>query len=188
VGYEGNYGVRGRQLCNVNGVACVASPTQSNTGKQLNDYAFSVTGAYKFSIVQIGAVYERLKYDNGGLAGGDITRNFWGASLTGNVGPGQMYFFYGQANNGAGSAPNGARVGGLVVGPDTRATQYSVSYTYPLSKRTLTYVGYNRINNRNNAAYNFNINPYNPVSGTDSSYNTPGGKPGGLVFGMVHFF
>jgi predicted porin len=186
VGYEGNYGVRGRQV--VLAPPATAPAGTSNTGKQLNDYAFSVTGAYSFSIVRIGAVYERLKYDNGGLLGGDITRNFWGASLTGNVGPGQMYFFYGQANNGAGSAPNGARVGGLVVGPDTRATQYSVSYTYPLSKRTLTYVGYNRINNRSNAAYNFNINPYNPVSSSDSSYNTPGGKPGGLVFGMVHFF
>ena len=186
IGYEGNYGVRGRQL--VVAPPSTAPAGTSNTGKQLNDYAFSVAGAYSFNVVRIGAVYERLKYDNGGLLGGNLTRNFWGASLTGNLGPGQLYGFYGQANNGAGSAPTGARVGGLVVGPDSRATQYEVSYTYPLSKRTLTYVGYNRINNRTNAAYNFNINPYNPVSATDSSYNTPGGKPGGLVFGMVHFF
>ena len=63
-----------------------------------------------------------------------------------------------------------------------------MSYTYPLSKRTLLYTGYNKIANKNNAAYNFNINPYNPVSSTDQSYATPGGKPAGLVFGMVHFF
>jgi len=75
----------------------------------------------------------------------------------------------------------------MVKGPNSRATQYEVSYTYPFSKRTLTYVGYNRINNRDNAAYNFNINPYNPTA-NDASYNTPGGKPGGLVFGLVHFF
>jgi predicted porin len=186
VGYEGNYGVRGRQAV----PPCVSPPltTGCPTGKQLNDYAFSVAGAYKFSIVQLGAVYERLKYDYQGVAGGDITRNFFGLSLTGNVGPGQMYVYYGQANNGAGSAPNGARVAGLVKGPDTRAVQWEVSYTYPLSKRTLTYVGYNKIGNDHNAAYNFNINPYNPVSSSDSSYATPGGKPGGLVFGMVHFF
>jgi predicted porin len=178
VGYEGNYGVRGRALPPVGGAP--------GSGKQLNDYAFSVTGAYSFSIVRVGAVYERLKYD--AVTTGNLTRNFWGISLTGNLGPGQLYLFYGQANNGAGSAPTGSRVAGLVVGPDTRATQYEISYTYPLSKRTLLYTGYNRINNRQNAAYNFNINPYNPVSGSDSSEATPGAKPGGLVFGMVHFF
>ena len=194
VGYEGNYGVRGRQVCSTILLGVLVPCTSpalvgtSTTGKALNDYAFSVAGAYKFSVVQVGAVYELLKYDNGGLAGGELKRNFWGLSLTGNVGPGQLYAFYGQANNGTGSSPKGTRVAGLVNGENTRATQYEVSYTYPLSKRTLTYLGYNRINNRDNAAYNFNINPYNPVSSSDSSYNTPGGKPGGLVFGMVHFF
>jgi len=178
VGYEGNYGVRGRAL------PCTGCAPGS--GKQLNDYAFSVAGAYSFSIVRIGAVYERLKYD--AVTSGDLTRNFWGVSLTGNLGPGQAYVFYGQANNGAGSAPTGSRVAGLVVGPDTRAVQWELSYTYPLSKRTLLYTGFNKIANKNNAAYNFNINPYNPVSSSDSSYATPGGKPAGLVFGMVHFF
>src|SRR5437660_2579777 len=55
VGYEGNYGVRGRAL------PCTGCAPGS--GSQLNDYAFSVAGAYSFSIVRIGAVYERLKYD-----------------------------------------------------------------------------------------------------------------------------
>ena len=73
-------------------------------------------------------------------------------------------------------------------GSDTRAVQWEISYTYPLSKRSLLYTGYVKIANDNNAAYNFNINPYNPVSSTDMSYNTPGGKPGGFVLGMVHFF
>ena len=60
-----------------------------------------MAGAWSFSIVRIGAVYERLKYDNGGIAGGDLKRNMWGVSLTGNLGPGQAYAYYGQANNGA---------------------------------------------------------------------------------------
>ena len=131
-------------------------------------------------------MYELLKYD--ATTGGDLKRNFWGVSLTGNLGPGQMYVFYGKANNGTGSAIDGSRVAGLVKGENTSASQWEISYTYPLSKRTLTYVGYNKIANKSGAAYNFNINPYNPVSGTDSSYATPGGDPGGLVFGLVHFF
>ena len=52
----------------------------------------------------------------------------------------------------------------------------------------LLYTGFVKIANNNAAAYNFNINPYNPVSSSDSSYATPGGRPAGLVFGMVHFF
>src|SRR5436190_8869370 len=178
VGYEGNYGVRGRA------VPCVGCAPGS--GSQLNDYAFSVAGAYSFSIVRIGAVYELLKYD--AATGGDLKRNFWGVSLTGNLGPGQAYLFYGKANNGTGSAIDGSRVGGLVKGENTSASQWEISYTYPLSKRTLTYVGYNKIANKSGAAYNFNISPYNPVSSSDSSYATPGGDPGGLVFGLVHFF
>lgn len=185
VGYEGNYGVRGRQA------VVVISPTPTGTsltGKQLNDYAFSVAGAYTFGSVKVAGVYERLKYDSALVSGGDLTRNFFGVSLTGNLGPGQAYAFYGQANNGGGSAANGYRVGGLVKGDNTRAVQWELSYTYPLSKRSLLYTGYVKIANKDNAAYNFNINPYNPVSSTDSSYATPGGKPGGFVFGMVHFF
>jgi predicted porin len=181
----GNWGVRGRQ--NV----LLISPTPagtSTTGDQLNDYAFSVAGSYSFTILRVGAVYERLKYDSPLATGGDLTRNMWGASLTGNIGPGQAYAFYGWAGNVSGSATDGARVAGMVKGPDSKANQWEISYTYPLSKRTLMYAGYVRIGNENNAAYNFNINPYNPVSSTDSSYATPGGKPQGLVLGLVHFF
>ena len=180
VGYEGHYGSRGR--------AAPAAGAAPGTGGQLNDYAFSVAGAYSFSIARIGAVYERLKYDNALNTGGDLTRNFWGVSVTGNLGPGQAYFFYGQANNGSCSVAVCARVGGLNAGDNTKAAQWELSYTYPLSKRTLTYVGYNKIANKQAAQYNFNINSYNPVSASDAAYNTPGGKPGGLVFGMVHFF
>ncbi len=183
IGYEGHYGSRGRAAPSLTDCG---GPCAPGTGSQLNDYAFSVAGAYSFSIVRIGGVYERLKYD--ALTGGDITRNFWGVSLTGNIGPGQAYFFYGKANDGAGSAIDGSRAGGLVKGANSSAQQWEVTYTYPLSKRTLTYVGYNKIVNKSAAGYNFNINAYNPISTTDLTYATPGGDPGGLVFGMVHFF
>ena len=185
----GNWGVRGKQAiapsCSVTAV-----PSGSSCfGSDLNDYAFSVAGAWSFTILRVGAVYERLKYDSPLSTGGDLTRNFWGVSLTGNLGPGQAYAFYGQANNVGGGATNGARVLGMVKADDgTRATQWELSYTYPLSKRTLLYTGYVKIANDDHAQYNFNINPYNPVSTTDFAYATPGGKPAGFVLGMVHFF
>ena len=141
-----------------------------------SDNAFSLAGGYDFGMFRLGAVYERLKYEQ---AVGDIKRNFWGLGATVNLGPGQLYAFYGDAAKGTGSAADGSRVAGLAKGAATDSQEYTVSYTYPLSKRTLTYAGFVKINNRANASYTFNINPYTTAVG---------GKPGGAVFGMVHFF
>jgi len=140
------------------------------------DTGLSVSGGYDFGPVRVGAVYERLKYEQ---QVGDIKRDFWGVSATVPAGPGQFYAFYGKANDGKGSAPDGSRVAGLAKGADTGSQQYEVSYTYPLSKRTLTYAGFVKIRNDANASYTFNINPYTTAVG---------GKPGGLVLGAVHFF
>ncbi len=75
-----------------------------------------------------------------------------------------------------------SRVAGLAKGPNTGATQWEVSYSYDLSKRTRVYTGYVKINNDSNASYNFNINI--PVT----QHWSAGGKPGGFVMGMYHNF
>ncbi|MEO5764625.1 MAG: porin [Casimicrobiaceae bacterium] len=158
-------------------------------GPTLDDWAFSVTGAYNFGVVRIAGIYERLNYDV--LAGGDLKRNFWGVSATAPIGPGALYAFYGAADDGKGSAADGQRVGGLTRGSDTGSQQWEISYTYPLSKRTQVYAGYVKIQNDSRAAYSFNINGYsiNTTCVTDSVCPNGGnGKPGGLVLGMIHLF
>ena len=151
-------------------------------GAGLSDTDWTVTGAYDFGTIMQGfglrlaLVYERTKYDT---PTGDLKRDFWGVSGTIPVGGGKVYLFYGRAGEGKGNSAVGTAVGGLVKGPDTKSDQYEVSYSYSLSPRTLLYTGYVKINNEANARYSFNINPY-PIA--------PGGKPGGLVFGIVHFF
>jgi predicted porin len=140
------------------------------------DQAFSISGAWNFGIARLAGVYENKKYEQ---TNGDLKNDVWGVTLTGNLGPGQGYLAYIAVNDGKGSAPAGTRVGNAGIGPDTGAAQYVVSYTYPLSKRTLTYAGYVKIVNQTNANYTFNINPYAVANG---------GDPGGLVAGMVHFF
>jgi len=146
----------------------------------LTDRAFSVAGSYNFGVAKPTLVYDRLDYDT---PSGNLKRNFYGAGVTVPLGPGELYAFYGRAEDGKGGAANGTRVGsatgGVTKGPNTSADQWSVSYTYPLSKRTLTYVGYMRINNDANANYSFNINPYAVVNG---------GNPSGFVGGFVHLF
>ena len=147
------------------------------------DQAFSVAGAYNFGIARVGAVYERLDYDT---PTGDLKRDLYGGSVTANLGPGQMYFAWIHGNDGKGSSADGTQVGGLVKGGDSSSDEVVISYTYPLSKRTLTYIGYVTILNDNNARYTFNINPVNQSAVTGGLSGQ--GKPQGLVGGVVHFF
>lgn len=139
-----------------------------------SDQAFSVAGNWNFGIVKVGGVWERLDYD---VTGGSLKRDFWGLSATAPVGPGEVYAFWGTANDGKG--PTGASVGQLNAGSNTGADQWEVSYTYALSKRTLSYFGFVQTRNDSRAAYNFNINPYQVVNGANAS---------GFVMGLVHFF
>jgi predicted porin len=146
------------------------------------DQALSVAAAYDFGTLvgsvglRAGAVYERLRYDT---PTGDLIRDFWGISATVPVGGGSIYAFWGRANNGKGAAVDGTTIGGLTKGADSASEQWELSYSYPLSLRTLLYTGYVRLNNRSNAGYSFNINDYSVATGS---------KPTGIVFGMAHFF
>ena len=145
-------------------------------GAALSDNAFSVAANWNFGVAKIGGVFEQLDYDT---PTGSLKRNFWGVSATVPIGPGELYAIYSQAGDGTGGAVNGTTVGQLTKGGGTGAQNWSISYTYALSKRTLTYAGFVQTANDSKAAYNFNINPYAVV---------PGANANGLVLGMVHFF
>ena len=148
---------------------------QKLRGASLNDYALSVAANWNFGPVKIGGVWERLDYDV--LNNSDLTRNFYAISATVPIGPGELYGFFGTARNGSG--PTGAKVGQVSAGSNTGADQWEISYTYALSKRSLLYAGFVQTRNDDNAAYNFNINPYAVVNGANAN---------GFVVGMVHFF
>ena len=146
------------------------------------DNALSITAGYDFGTiassvgVRVAGVYERLRYDT---PSGDLTRDFYGLSGTLTVGDGNFYAFWGKAADGKGSAIDGTTIGALVKGPETSSQQWELSYSYSLSLRTMLYAGWVKIDNRANAAYTFNINPY-PVA--------PGARPSGIVLGIAHFF
>ncbi|HEY2864908.1 MAG TPA: porin [Casimicrobiaceae bacterium] len=146
------------------------------------DNALSITGGYDFGTLvsnvglRVAGVYERLNYDT---PTGSLIRDFYGLSSTLAVGDGTFYAFWGKAANGKGSAVEGTTIGALIKGPETASEQWELSYSYSLSLRTMVYAGWVKIDNRANAAYTFNINPY-PVA--------PGARPSGIVFGIAHFF
>jgi predicted porin len=161
------------------------------TNPHLTDQGISAGFSYNFGVVKLGLAYEGLKYDV--PAGGDVKRNFWAVSGIFNLGPGQMYAMYGKGNDGSGSAADGSRVGAVTKGSDTGAQTWQVTYTYPLSKRTLIYGGYIMIDNDSYANYNFGNNSV-PGLCTPSSAAAAAAtcgtaaKPQGAGIGMVHFF
>jgi predicted porin len=146
-------------------------------GVGLTDSAFSIAGGWQFSGWKIVGVWERLSYDV--TTSTDLDRDFWSIGTTINIGPGQMYASYGQADDGKGSAATGARVGNVIKGNDTGAYMWTVSYTYPLSKRTLLYTAYVKVGNDSNGVYNYSNGPAGVTSGAN---------PGGFAMGMVNFF
>jgi len=156
-------------------VALVWEHNQKLRAAQLDDDAVSIAASYNFGVVEIGGVYERLDYDT---ATGNLKRDYWGIRATAPIGPGTLYAFYGHAGDGKGGAANGTTIGNLVKGGGTGADQWSVSYTYPLSKRTITYVGYHRTENDSRVNY--------PLSGGPAVVN--GGNPSGFIVGLVHNF
>ena len=158
---------------------------------RLQDEGLSIAASWNFGVVKVGGVFEQLKYD-AAVGGGDFKRNFWGASLTWNLGPGQLYAMYGNAGNGTGSALDYQQVGAVRKGSNTGAQQWEVSYTYALSKRTLLQAGYVQIANRSNGAYNFGVNAISgtclQTSGVAEAACGSSAKPQGIMTGIVHFF
>ncbi len=179
-----NAGVLSAGLYYNNGPIQIGTAYEMNEdvrGANLDDHSWSIAAGYNFGFIRPSVVYETTKYDT---PTGDLKRDMWGVGLTVPMGPGTWYAFYGHAADGKGGAADGTRIGGLAKGADTSSDQWELSYTYPLSKRTLMYAGYVKLQNECNASYTFNINAYavgRPAGGCF-------GKPEGWIAGMVHFF
>ncbi len=155
-------------------------------GAGLNDQGLSVAGSYNFGVAKVGLVFEQLKYDVTTTT--EVKRSFWAISGIFNVGPGQLYAEYGHANDGTGSAADGSRVGAVTKGTGTGANTWQLTYTYPLSKRTLVYGGYIMIDNDKNANYNFGNNSVPGLCTGNGAACGDAARPQGAGIGMVHFF
>ncbi len=127
-----------------------------------NDDGMKVGVSYQFPTTTIALVYERLHYRT---ATGDLTRNSYYTSLVQKLGPGSLKLGFTFASNGAGNATE--TIGSFRSGAETGATQITLGYDYPLSKRTSIYTYYSRINNKRNAVYDFAINGLGVKAGAD---------------------
>ncbi len=140
-----------------------------------NDDALKLGIAYQlFQGTRISAVYEHLHYRTDT---GDLQRNGYYASLVQQLGPGSVRVGFALAANGTGSSTD--TIGFFRSGPETGATQFTIGYDYPLSKRTALFAYYSRINNKKNAIYDFAINELGVSAGAD---------PQTFALGMRHNF
>ncbi|WP_137926598.1 porin [Cupriavidus sp. 2SB] len=140
-----------------------------------NDDAIKVGVAYQlFKGTRISALYEHLHYRTDT---GDLQRNGYYASLVQQIGVGSLRLGFALAANGTGSSTD--TVGFFRSGSQTGATQFTVGYDYPLSKRTALFAFYSRINNKRNAVYDFAINELGVSAGAD---------PQTFALGMRHSF
>lgn len=140
-----------------------------------NDDAWKVGLAWQIAAgTRLAVLFEHLHYRTDT---GDLQRSGYYASLTQKLGPGSVQLGFAIASNGSGTATD--TIGTLRSGSATGATQLTIGYDYPLSKRTALFAYYSRIDNRRNAAYDFAINGIGVSSGQD---------PQTLAIGMRHSF
>ncbi|SDD87573.1 Outer membrane protein (porin) [Cupriavidus sp. YR651] len=140
-----------------------------------NDDALKVGVAYQlFTGTRIAAVYEHLHYRTDT---GDLQRNAYYTSLVQKLGPGSVRIGFAFAANGSGSSVD--TIGFFRSGAETGATQLTVGYDYPMSKRTALFAYYSRIDNKRNAIYDFAINELGIRAGAD---------PQTFALGMRHNF
>jgi predicted porin len=139
-----------------------------------NDDAIKVGAAYQFGDTRVALIYERLHYRT---ATGDLTRDGYYASLVHKLGPGSVRIGLALAGDGGGDAQE--TIGFFRAGPDTGATQLTIGYDYPLSKRTALYAYYSRIDNKRHGAYDFAINQLGVSEGSD---------PQTVALGVRHSF
>jgi predicted porin len=154
-----------------NGRSKAAIALHRNTdvrGAGLNDQTITITGGTALGPVYVAGVYSRQESDTSGTR---VQRAFRGASATWTDGPVHVYAFYSTVSNGSLVTPEL---------PDTGAQMYEFSISLDLSKRTMLYAGYVKVDNDANGTYQIGTNRLDGGDiGADSS---------GLIAGIKHVF
>jgi predicted porin len=172
IGYEQHRGARATNVVGGN--------------RNAKDTGVVIGGKWNFGAGQVGAGWERLKYENSGTAaaGNDFTIKNWVINGQYRVLPnGIVSAGYshtpGATSCGSGTAATGAlpvgSAGFAACGDAGKATMWSLAYDHSLSKRTSLYAAYGKINNGSGSSYYYVAGP------TGTARN---GTTGGLLAGQ----
>jgi predicted porin len=136
---------------------------------------------YGFGNTRLGLIYEQLKYEQDDSAAPatnfkSYNRNAYALTATHEVGPGTIRALYGRAQSGSCSLVGG----GACLTDGLGARQYTLGYSYSLSKRTDLYGFYTQVANDPGATYQFaNAAGIGAAAGATSS---------GFALGIRHTF
>jgi len=145
------------------------------------DTGIKVVARYGFGRTRLGLIYEQLKYEQEDDAAAatnfnSYKRDAYALTATHEVGPGIIRALYGRAQSGSCSLVGG----GACLTNGLGAQQYSLGYSYSLSKRTDLYGFYTRVANDSGATYQFaNAAGIGAAAGATST---------GYALGMRHTF
>jgi len=146
------------------------------------DRGWHLGAAYTWGPVRVGGLYTEQKFD---VVGGDVKAKAWHAGVDWTIaGPHGLRAAYTATGNMSGVA--GILIGTAsgsgyrpTAGSDTGAQLYQIRYVYTFSKRTEFNVGYVRLNNDSNAAYN--------LGGLNGAH-AAGENQSAVAFAMRHTF
>lgn len=153
--------------------------TTSQKGFSNSDLkTYVLAGTYDFGMVKIGGLYDSLKIDACGnivnvsatcaLAGTAYDKRAWALSASVPVGNWTFKGLYGQVENKLNT----------VAAKNTDAKKFGLAVDYKLSKRTMVYADWGKVDNESNAAYGINASP-----NSNAYYGNKG-----VDFGIAHNF
>jgi predicted porin len=146
---------------------------------------FRVAAKYAFpSNTTVSALYDRAKYEVSALGGdADVKRNAWMVGVEQKFGGNQAaYVQYTRSNDLKGDICD-------VSDCDrTGFAQWTLGYTYALSKRTMVKAYYTRLNNERDSDVDFYLTGVGTSAAGGNSFVSAGADPTGFGVGLRHSF
>lgn len=160
------------------GLAQIGGTQVSSSNASSSDAGHQLVASYQFGDMRMSGVLERLKYrsdEKVATAVNEYARNAWYMLLQQRFGAQQVWGAYGRAMDG------NCRIAGGVPCSTTGlgAAQWSIGYSYSLSRRTEVYASFFGINARASSTYSVFPPVTQAVPGTDV-------RGGGV--GLLHTF
>jgi predicted porin len=128
---------------------------------QFTNKSLRAWGAYKIAGFSLGLAYDNSKQQDFATLGDERKRDGWSVPLSYSVGNHGVYATYAKVSD---LETNGVKAG------NSGAKQWTLGYSYDLSKRTSVGVNYTKIDNESGASYRFGNNKgATPSAGQDVS-------------------
>ncbi|MCX7151390.1 MAG: porin [Proteobacteria bacterium] len=182
-GYEKHTGWRDRGVSNAtitytaNAITAVSSGAATaglTTNNNVDDTAWTLGGNYNFGVVQVSAAMEQMKFGNNNTSADDTSysrKNYY-LGLAAPVGNGTIRAGYswtpGNSSCGAGvtnTIATTATTGGTgFCDGGLKASAMQLGYEYNLSKRTMVYGSFAKLDNGNNTRFNFSTPTLNQTA------------------------